>query len=59
MIKKHYYKLSHVTWVYNEKKEPMNPRLSRLYYEGIIIVYLGNPLGIEPVDIVKRLKYET
>ena len=58
MVKKHYYRLSHVTWVYNEKKEPINPRLSRLYYEGIIMVYLGNVFEIEPVDMVKRLRHE-
>ena len=58
-IKKHYYSLSHVTWVYNEKRERINPLLTRSYYEGIIIIYLGNALELEPVDVVKRLRYET
>ena len=44
---KHYFQLSHVTCIYNEKKEPVTTRVDRLYIEGIMLIYLGNPFNLK------------
>ena len=43
-IKKHYFSLSHVTQVWNAKKD--TARNNWHYVEGIKLIYLGDPFNL-------------